>query len=45
MAKILIVSHSPYSSTGYGRVVRALAGSLMAAGLAKMLMLQDLPTG
>jgi glycosyltransferase involved in cell wall biosynthesis len=32
MAKILIVSHSPYSSTGYGRVVRGLAGSLQAAG-------------
>ena len=32
MARILIVSHSPYSTTGYGRVVRGLAGSLQAAG-------------
>jgi hypothetical protein len=32
MSKILIVSHSPYSTTGYGRVVRGLAGSLLAAG-------------
>ena len=32
MSKTLIVSHSPYSSTGYGRVVRGLAGSLLATG-------------
>ena len=32
MAKILIVSHTPYSSSGYGRVVRGIAGSLNANG-------------
>lgn len=32
MAKILIVSHAPLLTTGYGRVTRMLAGALSAAG-------------